>query len=122
MKQLNIQSKVRRRFKTTTDSVHKDPVCYNLLNREFKLVGPSLRLVSDITYIHTLEGFLYLITIFFDRKAVGWSFSEGMSAEETVIAALNMAIKKRKPAMDMIFHSDRVVICLSQNLPYNRLS
>lgn len=111
MKQLNIQSKVRRRFKTTTDSDHKDPVLDNLLNREFKPTGPSLRWVSDITYIHTLEGFLYLTTIIdlFDRKVVGWSISEGMSAEETVIAALNMAIKNRKPAMDMIFHSDRGV-------------
>lgn len=111
MKQLNIQSKVRRRFKTTTDSDHKDPVCDNLLNREFKPTGPSLKWVSDITYIHTLEGFLYLTTVIdlFDRKVVGWSISEGMSTDETVIAALNMAIKKRKPARNIIFHSDRGV-------------
>ncbi|MGL5619616.1 MAG: IS3 family transposase, partial [Tannerellaceae bacterium] len=111
MKQLNIQSKVRRRFKTTTDSDHKDPVCDNLLNREFKPIGPSLKWVSDITYIHTLEGFLYLTTVIdlFDRKVVGWSISERMSTDETVIAALNMAIKKRKPGGNIIFHSDRGV-------------
>ena len=111
MKQLNIQSKVRRKFKVTTDSNHKDPVCENVLDRMFKPTGASLAWVSDITYIHTLEGFLYLTTIIdlFDRKVVGWSISEGMSTDETIIAALNMAVKKRKPARGLIFHSDRGV-------------
>ena len=111
MKEMDIQSKGRRKFKATTDSNHTEPICENLLNRDFNPIGPSLKWVSDITYIHTLEGFLYLTTIIdlFDRKVVGWSISEGMSADETAIAALNMAIKKRKPAKGLIFHSDRGV-------------
>lgn len=111
MKQMNLQSKVRRKHKITTNSDHKEPICENILNREFNPMGPSLKWVSDITYIHTLEGFLYLTTVIdlFDRKVIGWSISDGMSADETVIAALNMAVKKRKPAEDMIFHSDRGV-------------
>ncbi|MGL6178018.1 MAG: IS3 family transposase [Tannerellaceae bacterium] len=107
MKQLNIQSKVRRRFKTATDSDHKDPICDNLLNREFKPVRLSLKWVSDITHINTLEGFLCLTTVvnLFDRKVIGWS----TGTNERVVPTLNMAIKARKPARDLIFHSDQGV-------------
>lgn len=67
--------------------------------------------VSDITHIPTLEGLLHLTTIIdlFDRKVVRYSISEGMTTDETVIAALNMRIKNRKPIADMIFNSDRDV-------------
>lgn len=92
-------------------SYERKNVSDNLLNREFKAVGPSLKWVSDITYIHTLDGFLYLTTVvdLFDRKVIGWSISDGMSTGETVVAALNMAIKARKPVRNLIFHSDRGV-------------
>lgn len=81
------------------------------MNREFNPAGPCLAWVSDITYIHNLEWFLYLTTIIdlFDRKVIGWSISDGMKTEETVLATLNMAIKNRKPLDNMIFHSDRGV-------------
>lgn len=121
MKHLNLQSKTRRKFKATTDSNHNDPICDNLLNRDFMPIGPSLKWVSDITYIHTLDGFLYLTIIIdlFDRKVIGWSISDGMSTDETVIAAFNKAIRNRKPAKNLIFHSDRGVqyaSCKTRNL------
>lgn len=111
MKEMDLKSKTRGKFKVTTDSTHKEPICDNLLDRQFNPPAPTMTWVSDITYIPTLEGFLYLTTIIdlFDRKVIGWSISEGMTTDETVVAALNMAVKKRKPIEDMIFHSDRGV-------------
>lgn len=111
MKDMGIQSKRRKRYKVTTDSKHKEPVFENLLNRNFNPSSASQAWVSDITYIPATEGFLYLTTVIdlFDRKVIGWSISEGMSAEETSIAALKMAVKNRKPNSNMIFHSDRGV-------------
>lgn len=111
MNEMNLQSKTRGKFQNTTNSEHEEPICENILNREFNPAGPSLAWVSDITYIHTLEGFLYLTTIIdlFDRKVIGWSISDGMKTEETVLSALNMAVKNRKPLDNMIFHSDRGV-------------
>lgn len=111
MKEMDLKSKTRGKFKVTTDSTHKEPVCDNLLNRQFNPPAAAMRWVSDITYIPTLEGFLYLTTIIdlFDRKVIGWSISDGMTTDETVITALNMAVKKRKPIEGMIFHSDRGV-------------
>ena len=68
-------------------------------------------MVSDITYIHTKEGFLYLTTIIdlYDRKIIGWSLSRGMSPEETTLTAWKMAVKNRKIVDGLIFHSDRGV-------------
>ena len=109
MKDMNIQSKHRKKYKVTTDSNHKEPIFENLLNRNFSPDAPSQALVSDITYIPVLEGFLYLTTVIdlFDRKVIGWSISEGMNTDETVMAAFKMAVKKRAPSPNMIFHSDR---------------
>ena len=95
----------------TTDSKYKEPVFENILNRNFSPSSASQAWVSDITYIPATEAFLYLTTIIdlFDRKVIGWSLSNGMSAEETSIVALKMAVKNRKPKPNMIFHSDRGV-------------
>lgn len=111
MKQMGLRSKQGRKFRTTTDSKHSHKIMANVLNREFKVTGPSKVWVSDITYIHTKEGFLYLITIIdlYDRKCIGWSISNGMSAEETTLAAWKMAVKNRNIAKGLIFHSDRGV-------------
>ncbi len=111
MKRMGIKSKLSRKYKVTTDSSHRYPVAENLLNRQFTCSSPSQAWVSDITYISTREGFLYLTTVMdlFDRKVIGWSLSEGMSTNETVIRALNMALSRRKPREGLIFHSDRGV-------------
>lgn len=111
MKAMGLRSKLGRKFKTTTDSKHSHAIKENVLNREFKVSQPSKVWVSDITYIRTREGFLYLTTILdlYDRKCIGWSISNGMSAEETSLAAWKMAIKNRSITKGLIFHSDRGV-------------
>lgn len=111
MRQMGLRSKLGRKFKTTTDSRHSHRIMENILNREFKVTESSKVWVSDITYIHTKEGFLYLTTILdlYDRKCIGWSISDGMNAEETSLAAWKMAVKNRSITKGLIFHSDRGV-------------
>jgi transposase InsO family protein len=101
----------KRKFIPTTNSNHDLPICENILNRDFRAEYPGLKWVSDITYLRTLGGWLYLTTVIdlYDRKVIGWAFSTTMSAEQTVIPALNMARMNRKPKKGMIFHSDRGV-------------
>ena len=111
MKQMGLRSKLGRKFRTTTDSKHSYRIMENVLNREFKVTEPSKVWVSDITYIHTQEGFVYLTTVIdlYDRKCIGWSISDGMSTEETSLAAWKMALKNRSVSKGLIFHSDRGV-------------
>ena len=92
----------------TTDSKHNKPIHNNTLNREFKAEQPNQRWVSDITYIPTREGWLYLATIMdlYSRKIVGWSMDSRMK-EKIVLEALNMAIAKRKISNGLLIHSDR---------------
>ena len=109
MKQLGLRSKLSKKFKITTDSKHNYLVVENVLNRQFLASEPSKVWVSDITYIYTKEGFLYLTTIIdlYDRKIIGWSLSDGMSTNQTSLAAWKMATQNRKPTDGLIFHSDR---------------
>jgi transposase InsO family protein len=111
MKQLGLFSKLSKKFKVTTDSKHNYLVVENILNRQFVVSQPSKVWVSDITYIHTKEGFLYLTTVMdlYDRKIIGWSLSDGMSTHETTLASWKMAIRNRNVQADLIFHSDRGV-------------
>ncbi len=109
MNELGIRSKLSKKFRVTTNSKHNYLVVKNELNRNFNPSKISQTWVSDITYIQTKEGFLYLTTVIdlFDRKVIGWSLSDGMSTEETTLAAWKMAIKNRKLDKGLIFHSDR---------------
>ena len=111
MKQLGLYSKLSKKFKVTTDSKHSYLLVENVLNRQFLVSQPSKAWVSDITYIHTKEGFLYLTTIMdlYDRKIIGWSLSDGMSTNETTLASWKMAIRNRNITTGLIFHSDRGV-------------
>jgi putative transposase len=111
MKELGLRSKLSKKFKVTTNSKHNCLVVENVLNRNFIAEKPAQVWVSDITYIQTKEGFLYLTTVMdlYDRKIIGWSLSDTMSTEETSLAAWKMAIKNRKIADGLIFHSDRGV-------------
>jgi len=111
MKELGLRSKLSKKFKVTTHSKHNYLVVENVLNRNFIAEKPAQVWVSDITYIQTREGFLYLTTVMdlYDRKIIGWSLSETMSTEETSLAAWKMAVKNRKIADGLIFHSDRGV-------------
>jgi putative transposase len=111
MRELGLRSKLSKKFKVTTDSKHNYLVVENVLNRNFMVTNPSRVWASDITYIQTKEGFLYLTTIIdlYDRKIIGWSLSNGMNTEETTLAAWKMAIRNRNVQKGLIFHSDRGV-------------
>ncbi len=103
-----IAAKTKRRFKATTNSRHCLAVAPNLLNKCFAATEPDRVWVSDITYVWTHEGWLYLATVLdlFSRKIVGWAMGERITSE-LVIRAFNQAVWKRKPAPGLILHSDR---------------
>lgn len=111
MKRSFLQSIVKRKFKVTTDSSHKYPVVENKLNREFTVCRENQTWVSDITYVRTTQGWLYLTSVIdlFDRKVIGWALSATMRAKDTSIKALKMALINRpiKNGQSLIFHSDR---------------
>ena len=110
MKQAGLKSIVRRKYRPTTDSKHSHPVAPNLLERNFTASAPDRVWVSDITYIATQRGWLYL-TVFLDlfsRLVVGWSLSSSLS-RKMVLTALYRAIHRRNPSAGLIIHSDRGV-------------
>jgi putative transposase len=113
MKNNHLQSIVRKRYKATTDSSHRLPVAENVLDRNFTTARENQAWVSDITYIATGEGWLYLTTVIdlFDRKVIGWALGDTMKAGWTTVAAFKMAVKNRpvNPFFPLIFHSDRGV-------------
>ena len=111
MSKNNIRSVHAKKFKITTNSKHNYPVCDNILDRNFNPEREGKVWVSDITYIATKEGWLYLTIVLdlHDRKAIGWALSSRMFANETVIPALKMAKLNRPIVDDLIFHSDRGV-------------
>jgi transposase InsO family protein len=109
MRGADLRARKPKRFKVTTDSKHNYPVAPNLLDQEFHATRPGEIWVSDITYVRTRQGWLYLTVIIdlYDRKVIGWSMSKGLSAEETIIRAWMMAVWKRPIKGKLIFHSDR---------------
>jgi putative transposase len=108
MKLAGVSVKRKRKYRTTTRSNHRYPVSPNLIKGCFHTEKPNLVWVSDITYIKTLEGWLYLAVVMdlFSRKVVGWSLARNM-AVNMVKEALSMAIGRRKPTPGLIHHSDR---------------
>jgi len=94
-----------------TDSSHKFPVPENKLGRDFKPGTLGSVWASDITYIKTKQGWLYLTTVIDlgDRKVIGWALDTTMKAIDTVIPAFKMAQKNRPVTQRLIFHSDREV-------------
>lgn len=103
------RSKYKKKFKITTDSDHKYPVCRNLLNQNFTVSRLNEVWVSDITYIKTKKGWLYLTTIIdlYDRQVIGWALSTSLHSSQTIVPAWKMAIGKRNVIEPLIFHSDR---------------
>lgn len=108
MKQNGLFCKTKRKFKATTNSKHNYPVAPNLLNREFTVTKPNRVWVGDITYISTTEGWLYLATVIdlYSRRIVGWSMNKRMTVD-LVNEALLAAIWSRKPAKELLWHTDR---------------
>ncbi len=112
MKKANIKSIIRKKYRVqTTDSKHTYVVAPNHLNRDFSAQTIGQKWVSDLTYIRTGEGWLYLTAILdlADRKVVGWAMSDTMKAADTTIAAWKMAIINRPVSQHLLFHSDRGV-------------
>lgn len=108
MQENNIRAKTKKRFKITTNSKHKNPIVPNLLNQEFRTNKINQVWVSDITYIYTREGWLYLSGILdlCSKRIVGWSMGERLT-QELAIKALNQAISRRDIKDTVILHSDR---------------
>ena len=108
MKSEGLRAEGKKPYKVTTDSKHDYPVAPNLLGRYFEASKSNQVWTGDITYIRTLQGWLYLAVVIdlYSRKIVGWSMERRISSK-LVVDALNMAIGSRKPAENLIFHSDR---------------
>ena len=102
------KSKVCKKYKATTNSNHNLPVAENLLNREFKAELRNQKWVSDITYVPTDEGWLYVAGILdlYDHEVVGWAMGERMT-KELVIDCLKMAKTRRNNPKVVMVHSDR---------------
>ena len=108
MRENNIRSNAKKKFKVTTDSKHKMPVADNLLKRDFSPEQKNQAWCGDITYIRTDEGWLYLATVIdlYSRKVIGWSLDENMT-RQLVIDAFETAYQQREKPEGVIFHSDR---------------
>jgi transposase InsO family protein len=108
MRENGIRARHKRRYKATTDSGHGLPVAENLLNRHFTPTAPNQVWTSDITYLWTDEGWLYLAIVLdlFNREVIGGSIKARMTAD-IVMDALTMAWFRRKPAPGVLHHSDR---------------
>lgn len=103
-----LRAKAARKFKATTNSNHNLPVAPNLLLQDFESSAPDQKWVTDITYLWTEEGWLYLAVVLdlYSRRVVGWAMSERMTAS-LVCSALTMALWRRKKPTGVIVHSDR---------------
>ena len=108
MQSMKLKAKGKRKFKATTDSKHNLPIFDNLLNRDFTVAAPNQKWVTDISYISTREGWLYLCVYIdlYSRSVIGWSMNKRMT-KALVCDALTMALWRRGFPKDVIVHSDR---------------
>jgi putative transposase len=108
MRENGLQGRHKRRYKATTNSSHSLPVADNVLARDFRPSGPNQVWTSDITYLWTEEGWLYLAIVLdlFNREVVGWSLKPRMTAD-LVTDALTMAWFRRQPPPGLLHHSDQ---------------
>lgn len=108
MTELGLEVRYPKKFKITTDSNHNETISPNILNRQFDVTEPNTVWTTDITYVWTLEGWLYVAIVIdlFSRKVVGWSIDDHMRTS-LCIRALQMAFWCRKPDAGVIHHSDR---------------
>jgi putative transposase len=110
MREEGIEGQKKRRFRTTTDSRHSHPIAPNHLKRNFTASAPNQVWVSDITYVWTREGWMYLAAIMdlFSRRIVGWAMDSRID-QGLALDALTMALTTRQPAAGLVHHSDRGV-------------
>ena len=110
MKAMGLRVKKKLKYKKTTDSNHAYTIAPNLLNQNFWVRMPNQVWVSDITYIRTEDGWVYLVVILdlFSRKVISWQTSYSLE-HKFLMVAFNLAILRRNPDPGVIFHSDRGV-------------
>ena len=110
MRELGLKARRKVKWIKTTDTNHNYQPAENILDQDFRAENPGEKWVSDITYLHTCCGWLYLTVIIdlWDRKVIGWSISEDLTAKH-VCFALTMAVGNRPPGKDLLFHSDQGV-------------
>jgi putative transposase len=108
MREHDLGRRPRKRYRLTTNSAHTHPVAENVVNREFEVPEMNRVWSSDITYLATAEGWLYLCVVIdlYSRKVIGWAMKATMQAE-LVVDALMMALMRRRWPSGVIFHSDR---------------
>lgn len=109
MRLARLSVRQKRKFKVvTTDSAHNYAIAPNLLGQNFTASRPNEKWVTDITYIATDEGWLYLATVMdlYSRRIVGWAMSDSLH-RKLVMDALQMAIANRQPPPGLLHHSDR---------------
>lgn len=109
MKANNLFARRKRKFRFTTGSDHNYPIAPNILNQDFTVARANEVWVSDIMYIRTKQGWMYLTAIIdlFHRKVVGWSMGRTLSTNDTIIPAWKMAVRSDLVTKEPIFHSDR---------------
>jgi putative transposase len=110
MRKAGVECKQRRRYRITTHSNHRFALASNVLNREFNVTTPNQVWTTDITYLWTCEGWLYIAGVLdlFSRRIVGWAIDSHMQ-ESLVRDALYMALGRRCPKEGLLHHSDRGV-------------
>lgn len=108
MREKKLAGRTRRRFRTTTDSKHDFPIAPNVLKRDFTAIAPDRAWVTDITFVWTAQGWLYLAVILdlFSRRVVGWATSQNVD-RHLALAALDAALARRRPPAGLVHHSDR---------------
>jgi putative transposase len=108
MKRLGLKVRQKRKYKVTTDSKHNLPVAKNVLKRQFSPAAPNQVWGTDITYLWTQQGWIYLAVVIdlYSRRVVGWAIDRRMK-KALVIRALMMAVNLRQPPPGLICHSDR---------------
>jgi putative transposase len=111
MRTAELRGKSHRKSRvSTTNSKHCEPRNVNLLERDFTASEPDQKWLSDVTYLPTMEGWLYLAVVLdvFSRRIVGWAFSSSLESY-LVVSAFDMACQSRKPTHGLVFHSDQGV-------------
>ena len=108
MREIGLRARRTRRFVATTNSRHLEPVAPNVLARNFETDAPNEAWASDVTFIQTNEGWLFLAVVIdlFSRRVVGWATSAKNDTALT-LAALTLAVRRRKPNAGLVHHSDR---------------
>jgi transposase InsO family protein len=108
MNEKGLRGRSKKRFVCTTDSKHDDPVAPNVLERRFETTTPNEAWVGDVTYIATAQAWLFLAVLLdlFSRRVVGWATSD-TNDTTLALAALDHAVRSRRPNAGLIHHTDR---------------